>query len=163
MHSARIFVGFCLVTFAAICTAQSQPSSTTTCTLEDGRQIYIRYNAVTAKTDHPANGKPWAPGGSPMTLFTEAPLTFAGAAIPVGAYTVYPFPARDKWTLAVNKNVTAGTAYDEKQDIARSAIETDQIGQAADALEVAFAHYGNKCTLRIVFGKAASFADFLAK
>lgn len=165
MYSARYVVaGFCLLTFAAICTAQqSQPSSTTTCTLEDGRQVYIRYNAVTAKSDKPANGKPWAPGGSPMTLFTEAPLSFAGAAIPVGAYTVYPIPAKDKWTLAVNRNVTAGSAYDEKQDIVRSPIETDQVPPTSDALEVAFAHYGSKCTLRIVFGKAASFADFIAK
>jgi hypothetical protein len=28
---------------------------------------------------------------------------------------------------------------------------------------VAFAHVGTKCTLRIYFGKAASFADFTAK
>jgi hypothetical protein len=49
-----------------------------------------------------------------MTLFTEAQLNFAGATIPVGAYTVYPIPAKDKWTLVVNKNVTPGSAYDEK-------------------------------------------------
>lgn len=97
-----------------------------------------------------------------MTLFTEAPLTFGGTSIPVGAYTVYPIPAKDKWTLVVNKNVTPHSAYDEKQDIARAAIETDQVGQASDTLEVAFAHVGEKCTLRIYFGKAASFALFTA-
>jgi hypothetical protein len=149
--------------FAAAALAQSsEPSSTASCNLDDGRQVYIRYNPVTTKSDRVQNGRPWAPGGAPMTLFTEAPLTFGGTSIPVGAYTVYPIPAKDKWTLVVNKNVTPHSAYDEKQDIARAAIETDQVGQASDTLEVAFAHVGEKCTLRIYFGKAASFALFTA-
>jgi hypothetical protein len=152
------------VPLTAVCSAQqSEPSSTASCNLDDGRQIYIRYNAVTPKSEKISNGKPWTPGGAPMTLFTEAQLTLGSSAIPVGAYTVYPIPAKDKWTLAVNKNVTAGSAYDEKQDVARSAMETDQIGQPSEALEVAFAHVGPRCTLRIYFGKTASFVDFIAK
>jgi hypothetical protein len=160
-HARSVVVTLFLL--AAACSAQSADSSTATCTLEDGRQVYIRYNAVTTKTDKPANGKPWAPGGAPMTLFTEAQLSFGGATIPVGAFTVYPVPARDKWSLIVNKNVAAGSAYDEKQDIARATMETDQVPQSADALEVAFAHVGPKCSLRIYFGKAASFVDLTAK
>jgi len=150
--------------FGAVCFGQqSAPSSTASCYLDDGRQVYIRYNPVTTKTDKASNGKPWTPGGAPMTLFTEAPLSFGGSTIPIGAYTVYPIPAKDKWTLVVNKNVAPHAAYDEKQDIARASIETDQVSQPSDALEVAFAHVGDKCTLRIYFGKAASFAAFTAK
>ena len=85
-HARSVVVTLFLL--AAACSAQSADSSTATCTLEDGRQVYIRYNAVTTKTDKPANGKPWAPGGAPMTLFTEAQLSFGGATIPVGAFTV---------------------------------------------------------------------------
>src|ERR1700686_997440 len=51
--------------------AGGAPSSTTTCNLDDGRQVYVRFNAVSNK-EKPANGKPWSPGGAPMTLFTEA-------------------------------------------------------------------------------------------
>jgi hypothetical protein len=164
MLRARVVVGILsLLTLAAMCPAQSVPSSTTTCTLDDGRQVRINYNPVTAKTDKAINGKPWAPGGAPMTLFTEAPLTFGSSTIPVGAFSVYPIPAKDKWSLVVNKNVTAGASYDEKQDIARSTIETDPVSQSADVLEVAFAHVGPRCTLRIYFGKVATFADFTAK
>ena len=153
-----------ILTLATVCSAQqSDASSTASCNLEDGRQVYIRYNPVTAKNEKLANGKPWTPGGAPMTLFTEAQLTLAGTTIPVGAYTVYPIPGRDKWSVVVNKNVTAGAAYDEKQDLARATMETDQVSQPSDALEVAFAHVGSRCTLRIYFGKAASFADFIAK
>jgi hypothetical protein len=142
--------------------AGNPPSSTTTCNLEDGRQVYIRYNPVTTK-EKIVNGKPWSPGGAPMTLFTEAQLTLGSSTIPIGAYTVYPIPARDHWTLVVNKNVTPGAAYDEKQDIARTTMETDQVSQASETLEVAFAHVGARCTLRIYVGKTASFADFTAK
>jgi hypothetical protein len=164
MFRARlVVVVLSLFTLTAVCSAQqSASSSTTTCNLDDGREVYIRYNAVSAKSEKAPNGKPWSPGGSPMTLFTEAQLSFGGSTIPIGAYTVYPIPGKDKWTLVVNKNVSAGAAYDEKQDLARATMETDQV-QAADVLEVAFAHVGSRCTLRIYFGKTASFADFMAK
>jgi hypothetical protein len=147
-----------------VCSAQqAAPSSTASCNLDDGRQIYIRFNPIASKNDKLPNGKPWTPGGAPMTLFTEAQLSFGGATIPIGAYTVYPIPSKDKWTLVVNKNVAAGSSYDEKQDIARAPMETDQISQPSNELEVAFAHVGDKCTLRIYFGKSASFAPFTAR
>jgi len=139
------------------------PSSTTSCNLDDGRQVYVRYNPVPNGKEKIPNGKPWTPGGAPMTLFTEAPLNLGSSMIPIGAYTVYPIPARDHWTLVVNKNVTPGAAYDEKQDIARTAMETAQVAQPSDALEVAFAHVGPRCSLRIYIGKTASFVDFTAK
>ena len=158
------FVVAVLVLLTTVCSAQqAAPSSTASCNLDDGRQIYIRFNPIASKNDKLPNGKPWTPGGAPMTLFTEAQLSFGGATIPVGAYTVYPIPAKDKWTLVVNKNVAAGSSYDEKQDIARAPMETDQISQPSNELEVAFAHTGDKCTLRIYFGKSASFAPFTAK
>jgi hypothetical protein len=151
-----------LFTLSVICSAQQPNSSTATCNLDDGRQLRINYTPVSGKNERISNGKPWAPGGSPMTLFTEAPLSFGNATIPIGAYSVYPIPGKDKWSLVVNKNVTSGSAYDQKQDIARATIETDPV-PPAEALEVAFAHYGSKCTLRIYFGKFATFADFIAK
>jgi len=138
-------------------------SATTTCNLDDGRQVYVRYTPVPTNKERIQNGKPFMPGGTPMTLFTEAQLTLGSSLIPIGAYTLYPFPAKNNWTLVVNKNVTAGAPYDEKQDIARAPMETAQVEQPSDALEVAFAHVGPRCTLRIYFGKSASFADFTAK
>jgi len=118
---------------------------------------------VSTSKEKISNGKPWTPGGTPMTLFTDAPLSLGTSSIPIGAYSVYPIPARDHWTLVVNKNVTPGAAYDEKQDIARAPMETAQVAQPTDTLEVAFAHVGPRCTIRIYIGKTASFADFTAK
>ena len=98
-----------------------------------------------------------------MTLFTEAQLSLGSSMIPIGAYTVYPIPARGNWSIVVNKNVTAGSAYDEKQDVARSQMETAQVESSTDQLEVAFAHVGARCSLRVYIGKTASFVDFTAK
>jgi len=138
-------------------------TSTSACNLEDGRQVYIRYVPVPGNKEKIVNGKPWTPGGTAMTLFTEAQLNLGSSLIPIGAYTVYLIPARDHWTLAVNKNVSSGAAYDEKSDLARAPMETAQVPQPADALEVAFAHVGSRCTLRIYYGKSAAFVDFFAK
>lgn len=144
--------------------AQSGGGTTsTTCALEDGRELRLDYRAVPTNKEKIANGKPWTPGGVPMTLFTSAQLSLGSSLIPIGAYTVYPIPARGNWTIVVNKNVTAGAAYDEKQDIARAPMETAQVEQPSDTLEVAFAHVGARCTLRIYIGKSASFVDFNAK
>lgn len=151
--------------FAPWLTAQSGNSqtSTTTCNLDDGRQVYVRYISISAKGEKISNGKPLIPGGVPMTLFTEAPLTLGSSAIPLGAYTLYPIPARGNWTMAVNKNVSPGAAYDDKQDIAKAPMETAQVDQPSDVLEVAVAHVGTRCTLRVYIGKTASFVDFTAK
>ena len=162
-HVWRAVLISLLLGSCAMAQAGGTPSSTTTCNLDDGRQVYVRYNAVATKSEKIANGKPWSPGGLPMTLFTEAQLSLGNSMIPIGAYTLYPIPAKDHWTLVVNKNVTPGVAYDEKQDIARAQMETAQVAQPSDALEVAFAHVGARCTLRIYIGKTASFADFTAK
>jgi hypothetical protein len=153
---------FLFAALAATCWAQQDDQSVASCNLDDGKQVAIRYNPVSAKKERLPNGKPWEPGGTPMTLFTDTQLTFGGATIPAGAYTLYPIPGR-AWSLAVNKNVTPHSSYDEKQDIARSQVETDQVPDASDDLEIAFAHVGDKCTLRIYFGKAAVFAPFTAK
>jgi hypothetical protein len=159
MFRARFaVVSIFLFSLTTICSAQSSAS----CNLENGSQVRLTYNPVSAKSEKISNGKPWSPGGAPMLLFTETQLSFGGATIPIGAYTVYPIPGKE-WTLVVNKNVTAGAAYDEKQDLARAPMETDQASQPSDSLEVAFAHVGEKCTLRIYFGKAATFVPFTAK
>jgi len=158
-----LFLTPCFLSQSLLAQSGGAQTSTTTCNLDDGRQVYVRYVPVGNNKEKIQNGKPWAPGGTPMTLFSEAQLTLGSSTIPIGAYSIYPIPAKDHWTLVVNRNVTAGGAYDDKQDIARAPMETAQVAQPSDALEVAFAHVGARCTLRIYIGKTASFADFTAK
>jgi len=140
-------------------------SATAFCDFADGQEVSIRYSTATASSkDEPHNGKVWMPGGSPITLFTNTPLILNGSQIPIGAYTVYVIPNKKDWTLIVNKNVTAGAPYDEKDDVARAPMELGEVDSTPKQLEASFAHTGAKvCSIRLYYGKAGAFADFNEK
>jgi|SRR5450432_3873208 hypothetical protein len=139
---------------------QNTDSQTVTadCTFEDGKQITMQYTP--GKREEPRNGKLWEPGGAPMILFAQAPLTLSASSIAPGAYTVYTIPGRKEWMLIVNKNVTAGSKYDPSQDIARGPMEIGELDKPQEQLQVAFAHMAPKvCSLRLYYGKLGAFAD----
>lgn len=143
----------------------SDPNSATAfCDFEDGQEVSIRYNSAVNSKDEPRNGRVWQPGGSPMTLFTGAPLTLDNSTIPTGAYSVYLIPNRKQWTLIVNKNVTAGAPYDEKQDVARSSMDLGEVETPPKQLQVSFSHSGPKvCSIRVYYAKTGAFTDFKEK
>lgn len=139
--------------------AQNNQTSTTDCTFEDGKQISLQYN--TGKGEEPRNGKMWEPGGSPMILFAQTPLTIGGSTLAADAYTVYTIPGKKEWTVIVNKNVKTGSSYDASQDVARAPMETGEIDQAEKQLQLSFAHIGPKdCSLRLYYGKVGAFVEF---
>ena len=149
---------------AGVAQDTKQEAATTTCTFEDGTEISVRYIPVETNKEKIQNGKVWAPGGSPMVLFTPAALTLEKSQIPAGAFSLYLIPQRDRWTLVVNKNVSAGSRYDERQDIARAAMEMGQLGEPTSTLELSFGRMGPKhCSLRVYFGKTGGWAEFLEK
>ena len=138
-------------------------SQTTYCNFADGGQISVQYSPGNSK-DEPKNGKVWAPGGAPMTLYTQAPVVLNHVDIPVGAFTIYAIPNKKEWTLVVNKNVTAGSKYDETQDLARAPMELGDLSPPVKPLQVALAHMAPKtCTLRIYYGNIGAQADFTQK
>jgi DUF2911 family protein len=125
------------------------------CTFADGKELTVRYNRVAAdpKKDLPG-GKLWMPGGDPMNLFTETDLVVNNIQIPVGAYRMYVIPAKDNWTVIINKNVVAGSAYDEKQDLVRVQMPTGKLPQAEPQLNIYLGHIAPKrCEMRVDFGK----------
>jgi hypothetical protein len=137
-------------------------SATAFCDFDDGQEVSIRYkNTVASAKDEPHNGKVWAPGGAPMTLFTNVGLTLNHAPIAAGAYSVYAIPNRKEWTLIVNRNVAPDAAYDEKQDVARSPMELGEIDFPPKQLQVSFAHVAPKrCSIRLYYGKIGAFTEF---
>jgi len=99
-----------------------------------------------------------------MTLFAAVPLELGNSTIPTGAYSVYAIPNKKEWTLIVNKNVTAGAAYDDKQDVARSSMELGEVDTPPRQLQVSFAHTAPKtCSIRLYYGKTGAFTDFKEK
>jgi DUF2911 family protein len=134
-------------------------TSTAYCTFDDGVELSARY--IPTVKEEPRNGKVWLPGGAPITLFTQGPITLNNFPIPTGAYSVYVIPDKKEWTLIVNRNVTAGAPYDDKQDIARSPMEIGEIDSPPKTLKVSLAHSApKKCGIRFYYGKVGAFADF---
>ena len=139
--------------------ALAEEPQTTFCNFTDGNQVTINY--YPAVKEQPKNGRVWSPG---ITLFVQVPLTVGGSQIPLGAYTLYFIPGGKSWTLIVNRNVTAGAAYDSAQDLARAPMEVGEIPEPTKELELSFAHMSAKqCSLRVYYGKVGAFTDFLEK
>jgi hypothetical protein len=154
---------FLIVLFSyAIAFAEDGPQGNmTSCTYQDGNSLTVRYSdANPGHTRVLQNGKVWSPGDVPMLLFTEVPVKVANAELGVGAYSMYVIPDKGKWTLIINKNITQGAAYDEKQDLARTPMEIGQLPAAIEQPHVSFGHIAPKvCSLRVDFGKTGAWAD----
>jgi len=145
-------------------TDQSAQTATTVCDFDDGKEISVQYSRADSSKNEPRTGKVWEPGGSPMTLFTQAPVILNNTEIPVGAFSLYAMPNRKDWTLIVNKNVTAGSKYDPAQDLVRAPMEIGNLSQPVKPLQVIFGHMGPKqCTIRLYYGDTGAFAEFAEK
>jgi Protein of unknown function (DUF2911) len=165
MHPRCLILIFSLFAPGLLAFSATKPDpETTSCSLEDGNEISVRYTPTTTDKEKLQSGKIWTPGGSPMFLFTSTETTLAGTNLPVGAFSLYVIPAKDHWTLIVNKNVNPEAKYDEHQDLARSAMELGQLGEPARELQLAFVRVAPKeCNLRIYFGKDGGWAEFKEK
>jgi hypothetical protein len=103
----------------------------------------------------------WESDGFPMTLYTQAPVILNNVQIPVGAFSIHVIPNKKEWTLIVNRNVTAGSKYDEGQDLARSSMELGNLSQPVKPLQVVLAHMGAKvCGIRFYYGTVGVLTEF---
>jgi DUF2911 family protein len=157
-----LLLAFALITAAAALPPDAAPETQTAyCNFDDGNQMTVEYVPTVAKNDEPRNGKVWTPGGTPMVLFAQTPLTLGGSPIPTGGYHLFVIPGRNNWTLVVNKNVTAGSKYDPADDIAKAQMDVGSLGEAEKEVRVSFAHSGPKlCSMRIDYQKTGAFVDF---
>jgi hypothetical protein len=141
------------------------PEADAVCTFADQTELNVRYQRVSTKDNpRPQNGKIWAPGGSPMVLFTQSELSVNNVSLPVGAYSLYLIPGKDTWTLVVNKNVSAGSEYNEKDDLVRVRMEGAKLGSPADRLNISFGRIAPKqCEMRAYFGQSGTWATLSEK
>ncbi|MGA7634536.1 MAG: DUF2911 domain-containing protein [Terriglobales bacterium] len=144
----------------------SSQSAEAVCTFDDGKQLKVEYHDSTAKGPEKFHdGKIWEPGGSPMFLFTQAPLGLAGSVIPEGAYSLYVIPEKNSWTLVVNRNVAAtNVKYDEQQDLVRAPMGIGQIHKPIKPAQIAFDHIAPKqCNLRLYYETTGAWAELHEK
>jgi len=151
------FVSVALLTFACAAVAQDGPSSATaTCNFDADKQLAAEYQktAVNPKRplfgrDIPA-GKVWAPGGKPMTLFTNTPVEIGGAQLAIGGYTMYVIPTTKQWTLIISRSTDTSGKYDEKMDLVRVPMDMGELPAPETQLKVTFAHVApDQCSLRL--------------
>jgi hypothetical protein len=158
-------VSLLLLAGAAYSAAEAPETTTSTaCSFDDGKQISVQYQRPEGKTREPGQGKIWMPGNAPVALFSQAELTINNTTVPVGAYSVYIIPGRDKWTFILNKNVSAPAKYDKSQDLLRAPMDVGALGDAVNPPKFAFSHAAPKqCNLRLYAGTTGSFLDISEK
>lgn len=168
MRVTALFIALIFPCFAArpVVAQQADPDDTATayCNFDDGNQVSVQYNNTGKSKEEPHNGKVWEPGGAPMTLYTQVPVVLNSVTIPVGAFRMYVMPNKKEWTLIVNKNVTAGSKYDESQDLVRAPMEVGDLSQPVKPIQVVLAHMGTKtCSIRVYYGTVGALAEFTEK
>ena len=138
----------------------AEDTQSTSCNFDDDNQVTAQYSPV-VKEQQPRNGRVWAPG---ITLYVQTPLLLGRSEIGLGAYSVFLIPDKKNWTLIVNRNVTAGAAYNPAQDVARAQMDVGEISEPAKTLQLTFAHMAPKtCSLRVYYQKVGAFVDFTEK
>jgi hypothetical protein len=142
-----------------VASAAAQDAQNAFCNFDDDNQVSIQYSPTVK--DPPKNGKVWSPG---VTLYVQTPLTLGNSTLGLGAYSVHFVPDKKNWTIVVNKNVTAGAAYDSAQDVARAPMEVGELPTVQKNLQLAFGHMAPKhCSLRVYYQKTGAFAEFMEK
>lgn len=145
--------------------AASNVKSAVSCTFDDGKQMTVRYSSAPANGRQEFHqGKLWELDGSPMLLFTQTAMTLGNTEIPAGAFSLYVIPQKHEWTLVVNRNVTEGSKYDEKDDLVRAPMQIGETESPLKQPEVAFGLVGPKqCNMRVYYKSAGAWAEFREK
>jgi hypothetical protein len=136
-------------------------SRSVTCEFNDGKQMVVRYNLPSGRSDTPQAGKPWLPGGAAMTLFTETTLALGPGQILPGGYTLYLIPAKKNWAVAVSRNTKVDAPYDAAQDVAKANMDTGTLSNKEDSLNISLGHMGpQQCELMVDYGTQRYWAEF---
>lgn len=161
------FVILTTLLLAHLALAQGTTSTATaTCNFDDEKQLAVEYQRVTLNPKKPIPGqvpfgKVWAPGGKPMTLFTNTPIQVGPRMLPVGAYTMFAIPTAKQWTLIVSKSTDMSGAYDEQQDLVRVPMQSGELPSPEPEFSVAFEHVApGQCNIRLDLDKTGHFVTF---
>jgi len=149
-----------VISVVAACSANAQQEASTACTFDDGKQITVKYQSVPATHKLP-DDRIWSPGKSPMFLFTSGALKLGNVDVPVGAYSMFVVPGKDRWTLVLNKNVAPNAHYDEQEDLLRVPMDLGTLSEPAKTVGIYFGHVAPKqCNMRIYYGTTGAWAEF---
>jgi hypothetical protein len=111
--------------------------------LKNGRKVYGELIEF---------GKIWRLGANEATeleLFKDAKVN--NQKIKKGRYSMFAIPYPEKWTIIINKDTDVWGAfqYDQKKDVARFDVKTQNMNEAAEAFTMFF-DKGNDSTAKLV-------------
>jgi Protein of unknown function (DUF2911) len=141
-------------------------TGTATCNFDEDKQLAVEYQRVVLNLKKATSfqvpfGKVWAPGGKPMTLFTNLPIEVGSRMLSVGAYTLFVIPTAKQWILIVSKSTDMTGAYNEQDDLVRIPMGSGELPSPQAELNVALEHVGpGQCNLRIDLDKTGHFVTF---
>jgi Protein of unknown function (DUF2911) len=163
-----------LISGLLICTALAQDAPSTasvSCNFDADREVTAGYQRISFNLKKPVlggrdipYGKAWAPGGKPLTLFTNSNVEIGGKIVPVGAYTMFVLPTEKRWTLIISKSTDLTGKYDEKQDLVRVAMDSGEVPTPEPQFNASFAHVApNQCSLRLELASSGNWVTFEEK
>ena len=149
---------------------QTPQTGSVTCSFNADKELTAEYQKISFNLKKPMfgreipYGKAWAPGGKPLTLFTNSNVQIGGKTVPVGAYTMFLLPTPKQWTLIISKSTDLTGKYDEHQDLVRVTMESGEVPMFEPQLSASFAHVGpNECSLRIEMANMGNWVTFQAQ
>ena len=81
----------------------------------------------------------WRTGANEATHFrTDRDLTIGSIRVPRGTYTLWTIPARDAWTLIINRQTGQwGTDYDKTKDVGRTPMKVSTLTTPVEQFTIA--------------------------
>lgn len=167
-HFRRLAVLAVSLLFASSLFGQGTSSgASATCNFDATKQIVVEYQRISVNAKKPIFGqqipynKVWVPGGKPLTLFLNSPVTVGGREIPLGAYTMFVIPSEKQWTLVVSKSTDTSGKYDETDDLVRVPMQYGELPEPENQFSIYFAHVApDQCSMRLDLAKSRAWVVF---
>lgn len=142
-------------------------SATATCDFGSHKQIAVEYQRMAVNARKPVFGqeipynKVWVPGGKPLKLFLDSPVTLGGKELATGAYTMFVIPSDKQWTLIVSKSTDTSGKYDKEEDLVRVPMDYGVLPSLENEFSVYFAHVAaDQCSMRLDLERSRAWVIF---
>lgn len=160
----------CLLFCSSLFGQGTSSGATATCNFDSNKQVAVEYQRMTVNVKKPVFGqeipynKTWAPGGKPLTLFVNSPVTVGGRELLTGAYTMFVIPSEKQWTLIVSKSTDTSGRYDEGEDLVRVPMESGKLSAPENQFSIYFAHVApDQCSMRLDLERSRAWVIFQEK
>ena len=170
MRRFSFLISMLLIVVGSVFAQGTTSQATATCNFDPTKQLAVEYQRMSINSKKPVFGheipydKIWAPGGKPMTLFVNSPVSIGNEQLPVGAYTMFVLPDENRWKLVISKSTDTTGKYDKKDDLVRVPMDYGQLGSPEDQFSVYFAHVApNQCSMRLDLATSRAWVVFQEK